>query len=292
MLLSVIAFTISCNSGFAANQLDDGFYLQERSKPAELILSHDGQKVFIGAKQSLKISQSWLSSQNNENSKFYLSVTIPFNMEIGPSTYILMVDGKAYRQTGSGSSQKKTSSLNFYISGVENAEQVSEFVKTPVAYRRHPRHNLLVSFTPAKKEFSVGDDVDVILKIKNVGTNSISFKKGGRNRAVRDNQYIFSARLGGKQVEDIGTSYHFGGIAVRRALKPNEVFEDSISLNSWFAFDKAGMYKMHGAYYLDFNDPDTESYITIWDAYVSADFIIRIKGEKEASNRKGTKDKK
>ena len=281
-----------CACVLAADEPDDGIYLRAQGEPAPWIKSHDGHKLFLGAKQALTIKQSWLSSQNNENSRFYLSATIPYDENIGPSTYILIVAGNAYRQTGSGASQKKTSSLNFHISGEENAKQVSRYVKTPVVCRRHPQHNLSVSFTPTDKVFGVGDEVTATLRITNVGTNSVSFMKGGRNRAARDNQYVFSARHRGKQIEDIGTSHHFGGIAVRRVLKPGEVFEDKISLSKWFAFDKTGMYEIHGSYYLDFNDPDVESYKTIWEDYVSADFTVRIKDEKETSNKTDAPDKK
>ena len=44
----------------------------------------------------LQIQKSELVSQNNGNTRFYLSVTIPYNERIGPSTYILIVAGTAY----------------------------------------------------------------------------------------------------------------------------------------------------------------------------------------------------
>ena len=52
------------------------------------------------------------------------------------------------------------------------------------------------------------------------------------------------------------------------------------------------MYEIHGSYYLAFNDPDTNSYKHIWEDYVSADFTVRIKVEKEASNKAIDSDKK
>ncbi len=269
----------------AAAQADDGIYLHAQSEPAPSIKTQDGQKLLLGAKQTLEIQKSELFSQNNGNTRFYLSVTIPYDERIGPSTYILIVAGTAYGQSGSGASHKKTSSLSFYISEEKNAMQVSQYMKTPLLYRRHPRHHLLVSFTPTAQEFSVGQDVRATLQITNVGTHSISFMKGGRNRAARDNQYVVSARHGGKQVDDIGTSYHFGGLASRRVLKPGEVFEDTISLSKWFAFDKAGRYELHGSYYLDFNAPDAASWRTLWEDYVSADFTVLIKETNGASNK-------
>src|SRR5262249_28752585 len=113
--------------------------------------------------------------------------------------------------------------------------------------------------------------------VTNVGDNTLSFQKGGRNRALRDNQYIFSAYWNGKQVADIGSSYHMGGLSTRKVLKPGETFEDRVSLSKWFAFDKGGLYEVHGAYYMEFYDPNASTWRPIWEDYVSADFQIRIK---------------
>jgi hypothetical protein len=270
-LLLVSAYALS------ADQPDDGFYRRAQGEPAPWTMSQDGQKLFLGSKQDLKILKSEISSQSNSNDLFHLYLTVPYDENLDPGSYVLMVAGTAYRQTGSGSSPKETSSLSFYISKEENAKQVSRYMKTAIVYRRHPRHNLRTVFIPTKREFEVGEEVTATLQIKNVGTNSVSFMKGGRNRAARDNQYVFSAWYNGKQVEDIGTNVHFGGMALRRVLKPGEVFEDVISLSKWFSFNKAGMYEIHGSYYLDFNDPDADTWRTLWEDYVSADFLLTIK---------------
>src|SRR5262249_41623137 len=200
----------------------------------------------------------------------------------GPSSYILIVDGTAYRLVGSGASQKETSSLNFEVTGDDNAKQVAKYFGTSPPYRRHPGHGLQVSFIPVKQVFETGEEVIVTLRITNVGGNAVSFMQGGRNRAARDNQYIFSARYRGKQVEDIGTSYHFGGMSVRRVLEPSEVFEAKVSLNKWFLFKEAGLYEIHGSYYLDFLDPEDDSWRIILEDYASADFVGTIK---ERSNK-------
>jgi len=251
-----------------------------------MVKSQGGQKLFLGEKQTLNVLKSDLVSQNNANTRFYLSVRVPHDEGVRTSTYALVVAGTAYPHPGLSSSQKGTRSLIFRISGKENAEMVSEYMKTPLVCRRRPRHNLRVSFAPTKQEFSVGDRVVVTLQVKNAGTNSASFMQGGRNRGDRDNQYDFSARHRGKQVEDIGTNVSLGGIAFRRTLKPGEVFEDKISLNRWFAFDKAGVYAIHGSYYFDLRDPEGESLRTIWEEQKWASFTVRIREPKEASNKK------
>lgn len=281
----LILMAALCISAFSlrAGEPENEIYQRSQDTSAVLVTTQDGQEVYLGKKRTLEIREAEMFSQNNENTRFYLSVTIPYDASLGPSSYILFVDRTAYRQSGSGSSQNETSSLSFHVSGDDKAKQVAKHFGTSVRYRRHPRHHLQVSFIPAKQEFEIGEDVTVNLRITNVGTNAVSFMKGGRNRAARDNQYIFSARYRGKQVEDIGISYHFGGLAVRRVLKPGDVFEDTISLKKWFSFEEAGMYEIHGSYYLDFNNPEDDSWRTIWEDYVAADFILRIK---EASNTK------
>lgn len=283
--LATIVLLLVSTGALGADRPDDGFYLRAQDDSTAWIMGQDGLKLFFGARQNLKIQKSAVASQDNANARFWLSVNVPYDENIGPSSYVLVVAGTGYRQTGSGASHKETSSLNFYISGEENAKRVSEYMNTPLVYRRHPRHNLRVSFSPTEQEFSAGDEVTATLEIANVGTNAIAFMKGGRNRAARDNQYIFSARCNGKQVEDIGTSWHFGGLAARQVLKPGEAFEDRSSLSKWFAFDQAGVYEIHGSYYLAFTDPGDDSPRTIWEDYVSADFTVTIKPPDPAANK-------
>jgi hypothetical protein len=266
----------------STRQPDDGFYLLSQGKTPKEIVIQSGQKIFLGEKQTLKVQNSTLSSMNNQNTEFYLSVTIPYDPNIGSSNHILIVNGTAYRQNGSLSSQKEQIyNLHFPISGRKNAEQVADYFKTSIFYRKHPGHQLLVSFTPTKQEYDIAEDVIVTLRIKNVGEKSFSFLKGGRNRAARDNQYIFSAYYKGKQVGDIVSSFHSGGMAIVYSLKPGEVFEDTVNLSKWFAFDKLGMYQVFGSYYLDFKNPDKNEFRTIWEDYSSADFTVTIRQKPE-----------
>lgn len=282
-ILVVLIFISSCVPVFAEEVPDDGFYLRGEGGASPKVKSPDGHELFLGQRQTLKVDLPRLASRNNENTRFVMSVTIPFDPDLGSTMYILMVDGKAYGQSGSGSSGNIGSSIDFYFSGKENAEQISRFIKTPVIYREHPQHNLLVSFSPSKQVFVVGEEVTATLRITNVGTKTVAFMQGGRNRGQRDNQYIFSARYAiffprhrDIQVEDVGSSIHTGGLAFTRILKPGDVFTDKINLNKWFAFDKSVMYEVHGSYYLNFMEPGGDIFQTIWEDYVSADFVVKM----------------
>lgn len=272
----LLALLFGSASVLAAAEPENGFYLAAEEASAPAVTSQDGHELRLGPRQPLAVQKASLSSCNNQNSQFHLSVTIPYDAKLDGSRYLLLVDGTAYRAQGWGSSGAESSTLDFYVSGEQFVNQVAKHLAIQRVLRRHPGHHLRVSFVPDKAKFAVGEEVTVKLEIANVGGEPVAFRKGGRNRAARDNQYVFSAFLGGKPVADIGTNQHFGGLSVRRVLKPSEVFEDRISLGKWFALDKAGIYEVHGSYYLDFNDPATESNGTIWEDYVSADFIVRI----------------
>ena len=260
-----------------AAQAENAIYERSRDASGVLVRAQSGREVQLGTRRTLQVMSVEMFSENDENSRFYVSVTFPYDPSVVQSHYILFVDGTAYEQVGSGSSQNETSSLHFDVTGDSNAEQVAKYFGTSVRYRRHPDHHLRVSFMAAKEKFDTGEEVIVTLRITNLGPTAVSFMQGGRNRAARDNQYVFSARYLGKQVEDVGNSSHFGGLAVRRVLKPGDVFEDKVSLKKWFSFREPGVYEIHGSYYLAFQDPEDSSWRTIWEDYASADFAVTIK---------------
>lgn len=270
----IIVLFFVCAGHLAANQFKDGIYLIANEKSSSEITTQSGNKIFVGDKISLKIKESRLISTNNQNTDFNLYLTLPFNKKISDFSHIIIVNNKAFQQTSSGSSAGISSSISFNIVGEINAKKVAQYFKILVNSRKHPQHNLLISFTPIKKYYFIGDIVFAKLRIVNVGANTISFDKGGRNRAARDNQYIFSAQYGGKQVKDIGSNNHFGGLSNRIKLKPKGVFEDKINISKWFKFNKVGAYEIHGSYYLRFNNPNEKFSRTIWEDYVTADFIV------------------
>lgn len=258
-----------------AEPLPDGIYLQARGQPAPPIRTQDGREFFLGAKRELKIQRSELLSDDNANSRFQLHLTTAYDPTLSPETYMLIVAGTVYRQGGSGASQE-SSSLTFQILEEDNAKQVARYFDIPIAYRRHPGHKLRVAFTPTKQSFASGAEVTAVLRITNIGTKPIAFLKGGRNRAPRDNQYIFSAHRYGEPVPEIGTSQHFGGRASKYVLQPAATFEDTISLSKWFAFDLTGFYDIHGSYFMNFIEPEADSWRTVWTDYVGADFMVKI----------------
>ncbi len=279
---SLLTLTVSAllASVSHAAQVDSGVYWPTTRETSQKVVAQDGKQVYLGEKCDLKIQKAELVSRDNANDAFRLWLTVPYDARLESSYGTLIVDGMAYRQTGSGIFQKKTCSLEFPISGRDRAEQVAEYFAVQPYLREHPRHCLEVSFVPAKKAFAPGEEVRVALRIRNVGQTAVAFKKGGRNRAQRDNQYVFSARYQGRQVKDVGTSDHAGGLATRQVIKPGRVFEDQVNLAKWFSFDKPGVYEVLGSYYMEFFNPEDESWRTIWEDYATADFLVRVAGKR------------
>lgn len=268
-------FSLYSICALGAEPLPDGIYLHAPGQPAP-IRTQDGREFFLGARQELRIHRSELLSEDNANSHFQLGLTTAYDPTLSPETYLLIVAGTVYRQGGSGASHQESSLLTFEILEEDNAKQVARYFDIPIAYRRHPGYELRVTFTPTKPSFASGAEVTAVLRITNIGTAPIAFMKGGRNRAPRDNQYIFSAHRYGEPVREIGTSQHHGGLASKYVLQPAATFEDTISLSKWFAFDMTGFYDIHGSYFMNFIEPEAESWRTVWTDYVSADFMVKI----------------
>jgi len=269
-----------------ATNFDSGFYRITNDESMRSVVTQSGRKVHVGKMEQLQIKKVTLTSRDNWNEKFYLHIEVPYDPSLEKGQWhVLVVSGEAYKQSSGGSSQKKTSSLGFTIFGRKKAEAVAQYFSIKPCLRVHPGYQFAVKFIPMKEKFAHGENVLVTLMIKNIGTNTVAFQKGGRNRASRDNQYEFVARHRGKQVSDIGQPGHFGGLSFRKVLKPGEVFMNSVNLCKWFDFKKPGTYEILGTYVMEFNDPDDESWFTIWEGYVSAEFSLSIMEPKEASNK-------
>jgi hypothetical protein len=251
----------------------DGFYLLSDDSSAPSLPVRNGDSVQVGLAQEIGVERSYFYALDNANSQFHLTMWTSPDSPTIDSPFALVVSGRAYLSAGG----TVHDTVDFGVFGTENAEQIARYLSTTIEYRRHPKHELLVEWIPTEEQFQIGEDVRAKLRITNVGTNTVSFLQGGQNRGSRDNQYVFSAWFRGRGVQDVGSNEHFGGLGVKRVLAPAEVFGGEVSLSMWFAFDQPGLYTIHGSYFLQFFDPDSENFgRTIWTDYVSADFTVRV----------------
>jgi hypothetical protein len=275
VIIALLLLTATATHGAEAS-VGDGLYVSAPITAARSVRSQDGREVSPGAKQELQILDKQLRSEGNANTSFALSLTIPFDASVGPGSYVLAVAGTVYRQTSSGASGEQTSSLHFRIVGEDRAGEVARYLDLPIERFRHPGHRLHVTFSPTRPTFARGEQVTATLRIVNLGTEPVAFMKGERNRALRDNQYVFTAYRWGEQVPDIGSSAHSGGLAARVVLQPGAAFEDTVSLSLWFDFREAGLYEIHGLYRLGFVDPASRPLLPFWRDFASAEFTVAI----------------
>ena len=94
-----------------ADQPDNGIYLRIREETAQSVMSQDGQKIYLGKKQELTILKSELLSENNANDRFLLELTLPYDENLKPDSYIVIVAGAAYAQSESAELYNKEMSL-------------------------------------------------------------------------------------------------------------------------------------------------------------------------------------
>jgi len=73
----LLLIAVLCISPFPVRtaQAEDGIYERSQDTSAALVKTQDGQQVLLGERQTLQILKTEMFSQNNENTKFYLSVT-------------------------------------------------------------------------------------------------------------------------------------------------------------------------------------------------------------------------
>ncbi|MEK7468445.1 MAG: hypothetical protein AAB074_13630 [Planctomycetota bacterium] len=254
---------------------DDGVYVRSEAKDAKKAVAPDGREVGLGEKCAFEIQEARITSQDNPNREFWLTLKVPFAEGLDTFRHVLVVKGRAWLQTGSGTEARTASWLDFPISGKENAEAVAAHFKIKPALRTHPGHLLAVSFVPKQKEFDADGAKIVTLRIENVGSKTVFFQDGGRNRAARDNQFVFRATDGDKVLPDIGSDAHLGGLSVIRELKPGEIFEKEIDLAKWFALEKPGVAFVHGSFLLEFSE-SREYKHTVWEDWATAEFLVRI----------------
>lgn len=260
-------------------QIVDGVYVITDIEGRPSIESQAGRSYHIGGLLDVSDAEIVLGSNNNTNDVFYLRLKFPYSYraQFDRNRYVLAVDGVAYYFSGRSSSVDSHADISTTILGVEAKDKVANFFDCPVTYKRHPGHQFLVDFESDQKVYTSGEGITVTLKLTNVGKHPIAFMKGGRNRAARNTQFIFSGFHGfDEPLIDVGTNSNMGGLAFPVILLPGEVFEDEVNLSKWFEITKAGYYSIHASYFLQFVEPKPRSAEYIWQDYVSGDFMFSV----------------
>lgn len=235
-----------------------------------------------------QIGKVKIFSVSNDNRSYNINIDALRSFSLPRSKIALIAGNETIGFWGNGVDEKgECNSLETTVYDPGVIPLIAQYFHVDVVNRRHPGYQMLVEYTPDKPAFALGDAVVVTLRITNVGTNDFTFIEGGRQRGARDNQFAFSAEhMGGKVVHgvyvgemlpDIGDPMNWGGVGVTVKLKPGRTREIKVDLNKWFHFEPKSQYSIRGSYYIEFVNSNDMNFVTIWEDYACAEFMVKIK---------------
>jgi hypothetical protein len=291
---NILAYPTNCLYYRSTNQFDTAV----QNEPATWT---DGRgSMYISRIADIRILGAHISSDNNENTRFSVILNTsdyhadpksvfdsrPFVLRVGKHWYAQSTGGWNSNGEFEGYDTAQTNGENnmvgFVVLSEGDAQELARWLSAPCRLRSPPGYKLLAQFIPSKTEFNTNEPVMVKFQLKNLDERTIIFQRGGQQEGTRDNQYGFQAMMYDHIVPDIGNPVSIGGPCGPVSLDSGKVFEDQIDLKKWFAFDKPGIYMIHGFYQLDFYQPPLNKetfwiWNPIWHDYASADFRVDVK---------------
>ena len=118
------------------------------------------------------------------------------------------------------------------------------------------------------------------MTIKNSSEEPFTFRKGGRQRGARDNQFLFEATQDGAALPDIGDGWHRGGKSQMVTIDPGKNYEITVDMRKWFALDQPGTIRIQGHYEADVTDRSIINVQNVYPVRLTAELEITIAGEK------------
>ncbi len=262
-----------CADEFAA-----GIYRVVPDGQGKRVARSSGGTVDLGDRVSDNFGDVSLWSLSNQNDRFRVQMEQAGPVD-GEGRLAIYVDGVCeVVGSTSGSPGKEKRQLMAVVEGLENAKKLFSQLRAKLKLRKHPGHQLLVSWKPQRASYKVGEPVTLELAIKNVGSTTVRFIEGGQQRGARDNQFGFTAFSGsghGKPIPDTGDPRHFGGIGAFREIKPGETFRKQVDVTKWFKFEETGTYEITGIYELELRNKDFD-FNALWDEYAIGRCRVRI----------------
>jgi hypothetical protein len=250
------------------------FILPKGSTAAGMTLDVAGRKYQVRKPSDASIDSCRIISQNNLNSKFWISLKP--KPQLMKQKYfhglILKGDGFTLVSSGHGAQDDVLDSISLYADA-STAKKVAGAFGVSLQKRKHPGYQLQTRFVFDPKVVGPKGKPIVTLEITNVGQNTVIFQDGGMNRGMRNNQFSFAGFRNNKPMADQGSPVHFGGISVYVTLTKGETFRKKIDLSKWFDLSKAGYYDITGTFYLEFHG-STKEYRVLWTDYVAARIVF------------------
>lgn len=282
-IVSAVTFTcwaigIPMSPACSFAEVENGIYRVLSDDTGIQVTRVSGGKITLGARLSQNFGETAIWSLSNQNDKYrvYMQKAGPFDAQGQAAIY---VDGVC-EVIGSYTKPDDAGKLELIadVAGQANIQKVAAVLKAKPQERKHPGHQFLVSWKPVQESYKVGEVVMLELSIENVGTTTVHFIEGGKQRGVRDNQFGFTAFAGsgfGKPIPDTGDPTNFGGLGAFRELKPKDVFRKQVDLSKWFKLETPDTYLITGMYEIDLQDEDIGARV-LWEEFATARCLVRI----------------
>lgn len=273
---AIAFFIIAAN--LSAAELANGIYPLVPDGQGTRVGRTSGGTIDLGKRVSDNFGDVTIWSLSNQNDHFRVKMDSagPFD---GRGHSAIYIDGVC-EVIGSTSDPDPDGKLNILadIVGLENIEKVAGRLNAKPRLRKHPGHQLRVSWKQVKASDKIGGPVLLELEILNAGTTTIHFVAGGQQRGFRDNQFGFTAFASsgfGKALTDAGDPQNFGGHGSFHTLAPGEAFHKQVDITKWFKFEAEGMYQITGIYELRLQDGDAGAPV-LWDEFATGRCLVRI----------------
>lgn len=264
--------------------LDDGIY--PVASEGTLVSLAGGGEARLGKRRNSTWDKAAMKSRSNDNTRFAVELH-EFKSAEGddPATVVLVIDGVAMPFHSRIQPADGPATLVFNVDGEEASRRVATKLKVQPVLRKHPGHRVILTLTPDKESYKIGDSVSLKVGIRNIGDVPILFQKGGKQRGPRDNQFRFIAHGGagmGKAVADTGDPDNHGGLSSLRMLKPGETIEDTVALDKWFTFSAPDTYRVTGVFELELSEmPDRWLRRVIWEELVAGECLVKVEAKQQ-----------
>lgn len=262
-----IVLTI-CSISWAGETDPKAYFILQHGSKEGIILDVNEKKHHVKeVKLDDFVKSCRIISQDNFNNRYWINLKPTPLPEKDFHGFILK--GKSFKivSSGHGASNEMLNSISFYADPKVAAEVAKEF-NVSLEKRNHPGHMLQTEFLLDQTNKNT-----VILKIINLGNNTLIFQDGGKNRGMRNNQFNFVGFRNSKPLMDLGSPVHFGGISTYVTLKKGELFEKKVDIANWFDLSEKGYYEITGIFYLEFHN-SIEDHRILWADFVGAQFAF------------------
>ncbi|MCB9620772.1 MAG: hypothetical protein H6724_15140 [Sandaracinus sp.] len=221
-----------------------------------------GGGTHVTIERRLSPSKVLIYARDNANTRFAFDAR--HEAPCGPG--LLILGGRSIAGSSYGS-DSQSCSTHLELDAAD-AARAAAFFGTTRQERRPIGETARARFASDRAVYSVGDPIEVRVELDNPGP-PIRFRRGGRQRGPRDDQFDFEVRRDGVLLPKT-EAWNFGGISTFRPLGPDAPFTVRTPLAPWVDLASPGRYEVRCRYETELVPADGEPHADdargrIWD---------------------------